>query len=40
MAPGDDGSSPSDNTAPTLLFAGVAVLGFFLAIRRRAAVRS
>jgi predicted lipoprotein with Yx(FWY)xxD motif len=38
--PAGPGSSPSGDPVPALLFAGVAVLGFLVAIRRLAAVRS
>jgi predicted lipoprotein with Yx(FWY)xxD motif len=37
---GDDGSTSGGDPAPALLFAGVALLGFLVTVRRKAAVRS
>jgi len=39
-APAGPGSAPGGDPVPALLFAGIAALGFFVAIRRLAAVRS
>jgi len=39
-APLSPGSAPGGDPVPALLFAGIAVLGFFVAIRRLASVRA